>query len=472
MAPLPAVPEDLRDSARIFWMMTEWCNYKCEYCGVQVFLKRSPQNKPQRHAFDHYTAQQWVGAFRKFPQKRFAIEISGGEPFLDHHNFPILLQGLLDDGRYTIRVNSNLVFDPAPYGGMDCSRIHLSTTLHASETNLPAYRRRLHRLRDAGFSFCHVGIVLSPENLDFAEEAIATFEEDGFPTAAWPMVPSGKYEGRTERTPRERDLIRRHSIPLSNYFSLLRPETKGRACYHPSLSYYMWYDGGIKIYCVGVKQNIFTDGIPDLPRQAVACPFDHCEGCAPQIRSIVGLEQYGKPVPLFDAIDFRQELVEYNAAAKNGTLDPTSTAVLNEVDRYLDAVPYQPQPASFVPLESLTPSDPPFGYIDNQNGAAVITAHSRDRIRLSGWAVSSRIGEPIQEVRIVAAGVQVAAIQQFYPRPEVVEHLNRHDVLMSGWHGMFYLPILKTGDYQIAAQPITASGRTGELPPFTLRIID
>ena len=234
----------------------------------------------------------------------------------------------------------------------------------------------------------------------------------------------------------------------------------------------MWYDGGIIVFCIGSKQNIFTDGIPDLPRQAVPCPFDHCEGCAQQVRSIVGLEQYGKPVTLFDANDFRQELVDYRASVKSGTLDPINTAVLNDVDRYLDSLPDQPPPANFVPLESLAPSDPPFGYIDKQNGETVVTAHSRDRIRLSGWAVSSRIGESIREVRIVAGGHQVAAIQNFYPRPEVVVHLSRQDVLMSGWHGMFYLPTLKTGDYQIGAHPVTTSGRTGELAPFTLRIID
>jgi hypothetical protein len=469
---LPAVPEDLRDSARIFWMMSEWCNYKCEFCGVQTFLKRSPNSKPQRHAFDHYSAQEWVSAFRSFPQKKVAIEISGGEPFLDHKNFPVLLRGLLDDGRYVIRVNSNIVFDPAPYRGMDCSRIHLVATFHPCETSLADYRRRLHRLRDAGFSFCYVGIILSPENLDFVEEAIAAFDDDGFPTVAWPMVPVGKYEGRKDRPPREREMIRRHALPIASYFALLRPETKGRACYYPSLSYYMWYDGGIKVFCVGSKQNIFTDGIPDLPRQAVACPFDHCEGCAQQVRSIVGLEQYGKPVTLFDANEFRQELVEYKASVKSGTLDPINTVVLRDVDRYLDTAHYEPPPADFVSLESLAPSGPPFGYIDKQNDEAVVTARSRDRIRLSGWAVSSRIGEAIREVRIVAADLQVAAIQNFYPRPEVVEYLSRQDVLMSGWHGMFYLPILKTGDYRIAAHPVTASGRTDELPPFTLRIID
>jgi hypothetical protein len=66
----------------------------------------------------------------------------------------------------------------------------------------------------------------------------------------------------------------------------------------------------------------------------------------------------------------------------------------------------------------------------------------------------------------------VGSINSFYPRPEVVEHLNRPDALNTGWLGVIYLPLLERGEYPLVARVVTASGQTGELPAFTVRIID
>jgi hypothetical protein len=67
------------------------------------------------------------------------------------------------------------------------------------------------------------------------------------------------------RDSREWELIQRFSYPLSAYFNLVQPETKGKPCYHPAFSYRLSFDGTINVSCAGRKQNIFTDGIPELP---------------------------------------------------------------------------------------------------------------------------------------------------------------------------------------------------------------
>ena len=468
--PLPA---HLHDSARIYWMMSEWCNYSCEYCGVPVFFKKSAIRGRQRHAFDHYPVGQWLEAFKSFPQNDISLVITGGEPFLDRKNFPVLLAGLLADGRFRIRVYTNLSWNPADYEGIDKSQIHLNTTFHPSQTSFPEYHRRLKKIRDAGFSLSHVGVILAPENLDFAESVLTQLESEGFPISAGPMMPAGRYMNRQGRTERERDLIRRFSYPLSAFFSLTRPVTKNLACYHPAFSYRLHLDGGVNVACIGARQNIFTDGLPELPRTAVGCPHEHCEGCPEMIRAIVDLPEYGKPLSIFHPQEATREIVEYRASRRSGIL-PHDQELFRIIDEHLDSRPVPVPDSVFIPVGDIegVPQAPPFGFIDKLAGSDVIEAFSRDRIHLSGWAASSRIDEPVRSVKLFVNETQVASIESFYPRPEVVNAFHREDLLQSGWQALFYLPTLERGEYPITAMAITAGGNSGNLPSFRVRILD
>jgi hypothetical protein len=118
------------------------------------------------------------------------------------------------------------------------------------------------------------------------------------------------------------------------------------------------------------------------------------------------------------------------------------------------------------------PQAPPFGFIDKLNGSDVIQALSRDRIYLSGWAASPRVGEGIQEVSLFVGGTKVASIHHFHPRPEVVTAFQREDLLQTGWRAFFYLPLLDRGEYPIIARAVTHGGSVGELPPFRVRILE
>ena len=191
------------------------------------------------------------------------------------------------------------------------------------------------------------------------------------------------------------------------------------------------------------------------------------------IRAIVDLPQYGKPISVFHPAEATQEIVDYRASRKTGVSDKDQ-AIFEEIERHLALVPLIPPAQPLIPAAAISspPSGPPFGYIDKLAGSDVIQALSRDRIYLSGWAASTRIGEPIEEVMLFVNDKKVASIRHFHPRPEVVTAFQREDLLHTGWRALFYLPILERGEYPIIAKAITAGGTIGTLPAFTVQILE
>jgi organic radical activating enzyme len=452
-------------------MMTHWCNFSCDFCGVPVFFKRSSTLGKQAHAFDYYSAEEWLRAFSLFPQEEISCIITGGEPFLDRGNFSSLLAGLLDDKRFHLRINTNATWDPSPYRGLDTSRVYLTVSYHPAQTSFSDFRGRVLRIKDAGFQFTDLHVVLAPENLDAAEQALTVLEEDGFPISGIPMIPAGIYRDRTVRESREWEMIQEYSYPLSAYFNLVQPETNGKPCYHPAFSYRLSFDGTINVACAGAKQNIFTDGLPELPLKAVACPAHHCEGCSEMIRAIPNVPHNSRPLSVFHPEEARQEIVEYRESRRTG-VRPQHQATFAEIEK---ALTWESPVAgsTFVPVGAIEPVPlPPFGFIDKKDGSDVITALNRGRLDLYGWAGSSRVGEPMKQVNLFVDGTPVASINTFYPRPEVAEIFKRPDLLQTGWRAYFFLPNLPKGDHVLVAQAVTSGGTCGELPAFTIRIVD
>jgi MoaA/NifB/PqqE/SkfB family radical SAM enzyme len=302
-------------------MMSHWCNYSCEYRGVPVFFKRSSSRGPQYHAFDYYPVEKWIEGFRKFPQKDINLTVTGGEPFLDNKNFPHMLQALCDDRRYTLRIYTNGFWNPEPYRNFDKSKVYLTSTFHSSQTSFDDYRKRLLRIREAGFQFATVSIVLAPENLPNAEHALTTLESDGFPVIGGAMQPAGRYMDRLERTPEERQLLRRFGNPFAIHRVVVNPKTEGDPYYHPAFSYRLHPDGSVNVACIGARQNIFTAGLPELPRHAVACPVQHCEGCPEMVRAIVNVPYYNRPLSIYHPDEALQENIELRESLRNGA-DP------------------------------------------------------------------------------------------------------------------------------------------------------
>ncbi len=481
----PPLPESVRHALRIFWNISHWCNYQCDYCGVPVFSRRTGEQR-QLHAFDHHTVAEWLEAFGKFPQREIHLSITGGEPFLDRAGFLPLLEGLASMPRFTTQVYTNASWNPDYFAGLDKQRLHLAVSYHPSQTLLEPFLARLRRMRELGFYVAKVNLTLAPENVDTAEESIGSIQDNGIPVSVNPMIPAGMYLENRRRSEHVVSLIERYALPTNAYFQVLQPVTRGRLCYHPGFAYHLEYDGAIAVSCIGRPVNLFADPLPELPGTAVPCPFEHCYGCGDMVRSLVDEPILRKPVSVFYATEFVQELREYREAQQQ---DPEvfrktlESVIMPGTGRDAwslfqeRAHRWEPPGGSAktvdVPLAWLrrsVPKQPVLGSIDCFERGNAIATRAADRIAFSGWAVSTRRDVPLREVRLRAADHEIGVFREFYPRPEVVARFHRSDFLESGWRGQCFVPNLRPGDYPLAATATAADGAAGELPPLVLRI--
>jgi MoaA/NifB/PqqE/SkfB family radical SAM enzyme len=458
------LPERLQSSVRIAWHMSSWCNYSCGYCPVLIYHKRSKSGPLQDHAFDHYPVSQWLDAFRSFPQKNVHLKITGGEPFLDRENFRDMLGGLSTLEHFTMRIDSNGSWDPAYFRELDKSRIFLNIAYHANEVDFDTFFRRISLIRDAGFDVEMLNFVLAPENLDAFERNLERVERAGFFVNLSPMNPTGTYLSRTERSSREMALIERYNLPVDIAYKVGSPDTRGRYCYHPAISYYLLFDGRIQVFCTGAFQNLFTDGIPALPREAVPCPFDKCIGCTEMYRSLVDEPLVTTPLSLYPVDEYAREVTAYRKRRRWRQFLPQWKRQRVE--------PARPKPPEIhIAADGIKPALPAaaiFGSLDT-NGS--LEARSRDRLALSGWA-ASQAGAPVKEIRLLLGDRELGIVRDFYFRPDVAQAYQRTELSQCGWRTMVYLPALREGAYRLVAKAIAPDGQAAELAAIELRIID
>ena len=462
---MPQLPADLQDAVRINWHITSWCNYSCQYCPVVVFHQRSKSRQAQPHAFDYRPVADWLGMINQFPFKRIHLNISGGEPFLDRANFRALLAGLLEMGHIRLSVCTNGYWDPGWYGGLDTGRVSLTVAYHPNEVSLETFVSNVMRMRDAGFKVSMVNFVLAPENLEYFENAFRRLEAEGFFVNVSAMMSAGIYWARTERTEREIELIERYNTPSDNYFKFVKPETKGRLCFYPAMTYYLMYDGAIQTACQDqTVRNVFKDGIPPISREAVPCEYDRCVGCSDMYRSLVGHPMIQTPLGFFGSEDYANEVRTFRLnKSAGGSPFPSLAAMLHEA-----AMQRQP------PLVSIRSHSRPLPECDVFGGTDLgkISARSRDRISVSGWAAGKRKGAPVKEVRLMINGQVLGVFRDFFDRPEVASEFGRADLLRCGWRGMIYLPALPAGEYHLIAEAHDGEGNWASLPPSTVSIAD
>ena len=472
LVPLPA---ELQDSLRINWHLTLWCNYSCQYCPVLVFHQRSAAKARQEHSFDYYTADQWLQALSQFPQRRIHLKITGGEPFLDRKNFRTLLAGLSEMKHIRVGIDTNGYWDPASFAGLDQRGIFLNVSFHPSQADFPGFFRRLLAIRDAGFSIAMVNYVVAPENMEGFEEAFAQLDAEGFCVNASPMIQTGLYLSRNERTDQELDLLVRYNTPLDLHFKLLQPHTKGRPCFYPAMTYYIRYDGMIRIGCMDHYQNLFTDGIPPLARTAVPCPQQQCEGCTDMYRALVDEPRYQNPVKLFTLEDYAREFSNYRR--KEGVDEPEFRQRAVAAWREQVEAKRRREETALVPAPSAAPAaEPPdapiFGYVDAREGRFFVQARSRDRVWVSGWVASRRCGAPVREIKLRLHGHELGAVRDFYSRPDVAAHFGRGNLLRSGWQALVYLPALRPGRYELIVEATDHEGISGSLAPWPVHITE
>jgi organic radical activating enzyme len=474
-APLIPLPPQVQDALRVNWHLTLWCNYSCQYCPVLVFHQRSAAGEPREHSFDHYPVERWLEALRRFPQRRIHLKMTGGEPFLDRKNFRELLCGLAEMKHIRVGIDTNGYWDATHYEGFDKSGIFLNVSYHPSQCGFPEFLKRLRAIRDGGFTVAMVNYIVAPENMDVLEAAFAQLEAEGFCVNASTMIQTGVYLSRTERTDRELDLLVRYNTPIDLEFKLLQPETKGRMCFYPAMTYYIRFDGKIRVGCMDEYQDLFTDGIPPLPQGAVPCPQQQCENCTDMYRALIDEPLYPKPVQLYTLEDYAREFSEYRREQQVDDPEFRKQAVAywyGRVDEKRRLAEAALPPIRIEAAAAEVPETPIFGYVDARDGKFFIEARSRDRVWVSGWVVSPRLGAPVREVALRVDGQQIAVIRDFHPRPDVAAHFGRANFLQCGWQALAYLPALKPGEHELIVEATDAEGATGTLAPWRVKIAE
>lgn len=478
----PALPEQVRGKARINWHVTAWCNYSCEYCPVTVFHTRSKTGQAQVHSFDHYSVEQWLGALRGFPQEEIHLKMSGGEPFLDRQNFRDLLLGLRDMQQMRIGIDSNGYWDPGYFADVDKSQMWLNISYHPHQVEFEEFLPNLLRIRDAGFRVIMVNYVLAPENIDRFEGPLGQLEAEGFFVNLSTLIHTGVYISRDARQERELELVEKYNTPLDVHYKVFTPDAKGRLCYYPAMTYYLEPDGKIRVNCMdGTVQNLFEDGIPDLPRTAVPCEYQECIGCCDMYRSMDDEPRYDKPLTLYTLEDYAAEVSEFRREreareSKTGIaafVDRLSNAhskgwLKREVSRHKANAPL----VQIGPALAALPEGAVFGAPDQKE----LTARSRDRISISGWAGSRDSDAPVDEVALRLMGEsfdkELGVIRDFFVRPDIAQTYGREDLARSGWRSMIYLPKLRHGEYELRSVARDARGNVAELPVISVRIVD
>ncbi len=459
----------MRNSVRIAWHISSWCNYSCEYCGVSVFRQRSKSGKPQAHAFDHYSAEEWVAAFQRFPQERLYLKITGGEPFLDRSNLHRLLAGLMASNRFTLRIDTNGFWNPEFFSDIPKERILLNISYHPQQTEFGAFRARLRSIRDAGFRITMVNFVLAPENRESLELAMGELERDGLFVNVGGMIPAGRYASREERDAAEYAILEKYNTPIDVHYRLANPLTQGRLCYHPAMSYFLRWDGQIQVYCLNDWRNLISEGPPPLPREAVPCPAQHCEGCMEMYRALADEPLMKRPLSLYPLDEYAAEVREYRKSRWWRRWLPQRRSASISPPR-MTAAETPLIPADMV--RPALPSEAIFGYIDCVNGTNRIEARSRDRVTLFGWAASREAGAPLRSLRVHLGDRMLDEVTDFHARPDVATHFGRPELLKSGWRTMVYLPALAEGQYQIRIEASDNLGNRGTLGAISLQIAD
>lgn len=472
------LPPHLQRSIRVAWHITSWCNYSCDYCPVLVFHKRAKNGEKRNHAFDHYTAEQWLEAFRtKFPEDDILLRITGGEPFLDRENFRKILLGVLAMPQWSIQIDTNGSWDPEYFEEVPKERLGLNIAFHPHMTSFEAFYKRVNQIRDRGFQIGMLNFVLAPENLEEFNRRLEQVERDGFFVNLSPMNPTGTYLSRSERSDEEMALIERYNMPVDVKYKVVRPQIKDKLCYHPAMSYYMLFDGRIQVHCLDdTYQNLFTDGPPARPKEAVGCRYNECIACTEMYRALVDEPLYDRPLSLYH----RGEYIEEVKAFRQQQRRREKLAKLPLIGSLVKAPPSmreqlpapKPKRSGLLPVDAVKPALPAAAIFGSLDSTAPVQAFARDRIYLSGWAASSRYGAPIEQIRLtLSGGDELGRIENFYPRPDVASSYQRAELEQSGWKTMVWLPALATGAYTIEVEGVAPDGSRGALGSIPLEIV-
>lgn len=282
----------------IRWFVTTLCNYNCAYClqnhsrypkavnlelhqtilkywfskTINIFQK--PHNFP--HAFDNYSYKKWLKGFERLDKnKKVALIITGGEPFLDKKNFKPLLAQLVSMNNFdNIRIDTNGSWPFRHYEGLDFSKIYLNVSFHPTQVSFEKFFTKIKEFKKNGVNVTMVNYVMAPAQLETYSFFREKFEQIGVKVN--PNVFFGPNHVRTEK---EMSLYKRYLNLFDIKYKSELEKPHGKKCRYPMIGYEMTANGIIHIGChPDLSRNFIKAGLPKLFDEPVRCEQMEC-GC-------------------------------------------------------------------------------------------------------------------------------------------------------------------------------------------------
>lgn len=291
------------------WHMTEWCNYACPYCYQEHGRKRIMRQEQDRifyaHAFDNFSADIWVQAFRSLMSKYLVtMTITGGEPFLDRKNMVFFLSEMVKEKNLVnIRIDTNASWDPKPYRGVDKQKIYLMCTFHPSRMSFSNFMGKIEAIMSEGFHVVMVNYVMAPEQMKDFKELRTSFQKIHVPLSANPLI------GEPKLSKKESEFLKSVSNEFDLFYKGQLVSPKGKRCFYPTISYEIDMTGRMITGCHPDRSGDFIQGrYPELCHAPVLCAAEYCtcldkysflEGCKRNV-SLNPLIEFAKYIPKGD----------------------------------------------------------------------------------------------------------------------------------------------------------------------------
>lgn len=288
------------------WHMTEWCNYSCHYCYQEHSRKRIIRIEEDEtyyaHAFDNFTADNWIDAFKNLADKHLiSLTITGGEPFLDRENMGLFLSEMAGDKNIdSIRLDTNASWDPKHYRGMNKTKIYLMCTFHPSRVRVDTFIKNIEAIMAEGFNVVMVNFVMAPQQMMDFKRLKELFQEIHIPLSANPLI------GGPDLSDAEFEFLKNVSNEFDLAYKGRFTSPKGKRCFYPAVAYEIDMSGQMITGChPDHKGNIIHKVYPRLFDAPVVCHADFCtcadkysflEGCL-RNTSLNTLVEFSKYIP-------------------------------------------------------------------------------------------------------------------------------------------------------------------------------
>jgi|GEM_PF-2237661 len=278
----------------IHWMMSYWCNFNCSYCffsnhkrkqdlykinlkDPKSIVKNILTRNKSGHAFDNYSAEEWVNKIKEISNNRkLSLEITGGEPFLDKTNFLYVLNEFSTmDEIDNIRINTNGSFLAEPYSNIDLSKIFLMISYHPEHISLSKLKENIKSFQKTGFNVPMINYVMTPELRKEYDKVRDEFAEINI------AVNPGVYEDGNKKTDNDIELYSKYLNKFDVSIKCNTFNLKSQYCHLPQIGFNLTPDGTISNLCLQKKKaDLFKSDRKQienlLTEKPVKCPKGSC----------------------------------------------------------------------------------------------------------------------------------------------------------------------------------------------------